>query len=164
MLYVQTFVFPLLFLQFACRTPCFFILEIPTGEKEEQLLRQEKTDPFHNDVFYCDGLSKKTILEIMEKHGELLINDGMVCFGISSHASHDELYIGRYKIATIFTSDEYNYKEFMSEMEIPFEEEIKTVWENFTRDTPGTTSTITVNNKNIYDLTEDLKEYGFIFR
>ena len=143
--------------------PGFLILEIPTDESEEQLLRLKKTDPFHCDVYYCDGLSKQTLLEIIEKHGELLINDGMACFGFSSHVSHDELYIGRYKIATIFTSDVNKYKEFIGEMKIPFEEEIKTVWENFSHDTPGTTSTITVNDKNIYDLTEDLKDYGLYF-
>ena len=58
--------------------PCFFILEIPTNEADERLLRQKDTDRLHCDVYYCDGLSRPALLALLEKHGELLINDGMV--------------------------------------------------------------------------------------
>ncbi len=68
--------------------PCFFILEVPTSEKDEKSIRLKGTDPFHCDVYYCDGLSKQALLELIEKYGELLIHDGMVCFGLASHTTH----------------------------------------------------------------------------
>jgi len=151
------------FIKFFCSKliePCFLILEVPTNEVNERQLRFEKTAPFHCDVYYCDGLSKQILLALIEKYGELLINDGMVCFGMASHTSHDELYIGRYKVARIFTTDEQHYKSLLNKMNFPLEENIKTVWDNFTRETPGSTSSISVNRKNIYDVIGELKEYG----
>jgi len=143
--------------------PCFFILTLPTDAKNENQIRLESTDPFHSDVYYCDGLSKQALFELIEKYGELLINDGMVCFGFASHSSKDELYYGKYKIATIFTFDEIRYKNLMNKMGIPLEEKIKTVWSNFSRETPGSTSPITIDGKNSYNVMEELKENGLYF-
>ena len=140
--------------------PCFLIIEVPTNEADEQQLRVDKTAPFHCDVHYCDGLSKKTLFDIIDKYGELLINDGIVCFGFSSHTSHDELYIGKYKIASIFSDDEQRYAKLMSKMNIPLEDKIKTVWDTFSREMPGSSKTISVDGKNIYDILGELKEYG----
>ena len=55
----------------------------------------------------------------------------MVCFGFSSHTSHDELYIGKYKIATIFSDDEQRYARLMNKMDISLEDKIKTVLDTF---------------------------------
>ena len=143
--------------------PCFLIIEVPTNETDERELRLEKTAPFHCDVHYCDGLSKQILLELIKKYGELLVNDGMVCFGFASHISHDELYFGRYKIAKIFSADEQRYKNLMGKIGIPLEENIKTVWDNFSRETPGSTHSISVDGKSIYDVLEELKEYGLYF-
>ena len=108
-------------------------------------------------------LSKQILLELIKEYGELLINDGMVCFGLASHISHDELYFGKYMIAKIFSADEQRYKNLMDKNDITLEENIKTVWDNFSRETPGTTNSISVDGKNIYDVLEDLKEYGLYF-
>lgn len=143
--------------------PYFFILEVPTNEKDEKSIRLKGTDPFHCDVYYCDGLSKQTLLELIEKHGELLIHDGMVCFGLASHSTHDELYIGRYKIASIFTADKQHYENLLGKMGILVEEKIKTVWDNISRETPGRANSISVTGKTIYDLVEELKVYGLYF-
>jgi len=143
--------------------PCFLIIEVPTNVTYEQQLRADNTVPFHCDVHYCDGLSKKTLLELIDKYGELLINDGMVCFGFSSHTSHDELYIGKYKIATIFSADKQRYSNLMSKMDIPLEDNIKTVWDTFSSETPGSTNAISLDGKSIYDILEELKELGLYF-
>jgi hypothetical protein len=147
--------------------PCFFIFEVPTSEADENLIRLKATDPFHGDIYYCDGLSRQVLFEIMEKYGELLINDGMVRFGFASHAPRgevfDELFIGKYKIVTIFTGDEQRYKMLMSKLGINFEEKIKTVWDNFSHETPGKASRISVDGKDIYDVLKELKEYGLYF-
>jgi hypothetical protein len=143
--------------------PCFLIIEVPTNETDERELRLENTAPFHCNVHYCDGLSKQILLELIKKYGELLVNDGMVCFGLASHISHDELYFGRYKITKIFSADEQRYKNLMGKIGIPLEENIKTVWDNFSRETPGSTRSISVDGKKIYDVLEELKEYGLYF-
>ena len=143
--------------------PCFLIIEAPTNETDERELRLEKMAPFHCDVYYCDGLSKQTLFGLIKKYGELLVNDGMVCFGFASHVSNDELYFGRYKIAKIFSANEQRYKNLMGKIGIPLEESIKTVWDNFSQETPGSTNSISVDEKNIYDVLGELKEYGLYF-
>lgn len=148
---------------FELAEPCFFILEIPTNVQDEEQLRLQETDPYHCDVYYCDGLSKQDLYAIIKKYGELFIQDGMVCFGIASHTTREELFVGKYKIIQIFTGSEARCKKLLHEMRIPLEENIKTVWENFSQENPGTTSTITMNGKNIYDALEELKKQGFYF-
>ena len=37
----------------------FFILEIPASEADEKKLRQNSSDPMHNDVYYMDFLTAK---------------------------------------------------------------------------------------------------------
>ena len=143
--------------------PCFFLIEVPTNEAEEQKIRLEEPDPLHCDVYYCDGLSKQVLFELIEKYGELLIHDGMSCFGMASHATHDELCFAKYNVAIIFTTDEQRYIKLMEEMDIPREEKIKTAWQNFTHETPGTTSAISIDGKTVYDVLEELKEYGLYF-
>ena len=140
--------------------PCFFNLEVPSNEKDEQALRKANTDPFHCEVYYWDGLSRDFLLTIVDKYGELLINDGMTCFGFASHTSHDEIYLGRYNIVTIFSSDKVHYKQLLSEQGIPQEEQIKTVWDNFSQTMPGHTKRIHINGKDIYDVVDELKAEG----
>ena len=143
--------------------PCFFILEIPTNEGDESELRKENTSPFHCDVFYWDGLSVCGLLEIVRKHGDLLINDGLTCFGFASHASHDELYFGKYNIATIFSSDEERHRGLFARLNIPQEEEIKTVWDSFSQTAPGRAERISINGKDIYNVLDSLKTEGLYF-
>lgn len=143
--------------------PCFFILEVPTNEKDELELRKKNTDSFHCDVFYWDGLSTSTLLEIVDKYGELLINDGMTCFGFASHHSHDEIYLGRYNIVSIFASDVFRYKDLLDGMSISEEEQIKTVWDNFSKDAPGQTRRIEIGGQDIYSLIDELKNRGLYF-
>lgn len=141
--------------------PCFFIIEVPANLEEEQQLRGEGAGPLHCDVYYCDGLSRQSLFELLDKYGELLVNDGMVCFGVASHTTNDELYIGNYKIAKIITSDKEYYQYFMSKMHIPFEESIKTVYDNFSQNKPGKAKIIISGGRSIYDMVEELKESGF---
>ena len=143
--------------------PCFLIIEVPTNEADERSLRFENTSPFHCDVYYCNALPKQALFELIEKYADFLIHDGMVCFGIASHSSHDELFIGKYKVAKIFTANEQRYKKLMDKMRIPFEETIKTVWDNFSKQEPGETRSISIGGKNIYNVLDELKEYGLFF-
>lgn len=140
--------------------PCFFILEAPVNRDVENQLRKSDTDPLHYDVYYWDGLSIASLLDILGKYGELLINDGMCRFGFASHASRDEIYIGKYNIAKIFTRDEERYEKFLGNFDIPKENEIKTVWDNFSKDTPGEAIRIEIDGRNIYSLIDELKEKG----
>jgi hypothetical protein len=144
--------------------PCFLILETPTNGNVENILRETEPNTTHCDVFYLDGLSRERLLALIDKYGALLINDGMVHFGFASHKSHDELYFADYNIATLFTPEKKEgYKQVFADFDIPEEDEIKTVWQNFSYNTPGDLFSIEVDGKDIYDIIEELKEEGLYF-
>ncbi|MDR1822039.1 MAG: hypothetical protein LBQ91_06335 [Oscillospiraceae bacterium] len=143
--------------------PCFFILEMGTNASVESELRQNPTDPLHKDVFYRDGYTRAELLSLLDTYGELLLNDGMSQFGFASHVTHDEIYVGKYKIVNIFSADELRYKQFLSNFHIPQEDCVKTVWSNFSRETPGECRLVTVNGMTIYDMADALKTDGLYF-
>jgi len=140
--------------------PCFFILEVPTNEKYESQLRQSPTDPFHSDVYYLDGISTSDLILILNTYGDLLIHDGMVKFGFASHSSHDEIFVGKYKITNIFTQNKAFYQSMLHKLHITQEESIKTLWNNFTYDTPGECVSINLNGRSIYTVVDELSEKG----
>ncbi len=72
----------------------FFILEIPTNQKEEP----EPEKVLHKDVYYLDGCSRKKALGILEDYGELLIQDGMSAFGFGCQETGDEIMVEKYNI------------------------------------------------------------------
>lgn len=50
---------------------------------------------FYYDIYYLDGISKKFFKELLDKSGEILLNDGMSSFGLGNFTTNDE--IGKYK-------------------------------------------------------------------
>jgi hypothetical protein len=143
--------------------PCFLIIETPTNLKIEQEIREAEADSFHLDVYYWGELTRKRLLEIFSKYEELLINDGMVRFGFRSHITRDELFIDKYKVVSILTADEQRYIKLIGEMGIPQQENIKTVWDTFSSETPRDAYRISVDGKDIYQVVEELKECGLFF-
>lgn len=140
--------------------PCFFLCEIGSSQQEEAELRKTECDPFHRNIYYKDGCSRNELLELLEKYGEWFIQDGMSCFGFASHSSKDEIYIGKYKITNLFTNYLNKYKDLLDMLNIPQVKEIKTVWTNFTYETPGECSLVTIEGKTVYDVIDQLLENG----
>ena len=64
------------------RTPGFLLLEHGSRRDIEDELRKNDNDSLHKDVFYLDGLQYDIFLKLYEKYKELLVNDGMIRFGL----------------------------------------------------------------------------------
>ena len=64
---------------------------------------------------------------------------------------------------TIFANDPTKYTQALDSIEYENVQDLETVWDNFTPDTPGTTEMITVSGKTVYDLVEELLQEGFYF-
>lgn len=48
-------------------------------------------------------------------------------------------------------------------MNIDKVKKVKTVWDNFTKENPGTSVSISIDNKDIYNIFEELKSKGLYF-
>ncbi len=142
------------------RSPGFLLLEHGTNAKIEDELRKSDNDPFHKDVYYLDGLEHEYFFQIYDQYKELLINDGEINFGFGSHVTMDEIFVGPYKIFTVFTDDIDKYFNTLSDLGIYQKDELKTVWDNITPESPGSRMTIKHNGIDIYKMVKLLTETG----
>ncbi len=138
----------------------FFILEIPCNINEEVPDEDGNISEFHKNVYYIDGLSAPQALEILETKGELLINDGMSCFGFGGHESQDELTKGSYNICTAFSNDTERFGAFFAAHNIPRTDTLVTAWDTFDKENPGVSASYCVDGEKIEDLVEYFKEWG----
>ena len=92
--------------------PLFFILELPVTCDRENPVAPGILEETHKDVYYIDGCSQEECLVLLERYGELLINDGMNRFGYGCHESQDEIMLDKYNVITIYSQQLSNYSDF----------------------------------------------------
>ena len=141
--------------------PHFFYLELPCSEQKEKELRRSKQDPGHVDVYYLDNCTREVSLAILDRYGELLINDGLVRFGFGSHKTNDEIDVLRYQQLVVYGGEKY--AAAFEKPGVPRTDKLKTMWDNFTPDTPGACSSVEIEGEKIYDLPELLSEAGMYY-
>ena len=140
--------------------PLFFVLEIPLTQQEEAEIRKENTDSFHKKVCYLDGQSKSQIKAILQKHGDLLLNDGMSQFAVASHTTNDEIFIQKYKVISIYCDEPIKYIEFLKKYGLIQTDNLLTAWGTFSHETPGEVRKIEVDGIDVYDIYDELVKMG----
>lgn len=140
--------------------PLFFILELPVTSDRETPIAPGIVEKLHKDVYYIDGCSREECLVLMERYGELLINDGISKFGFGGHESQDEIMLDKYNVVVIYSQNLSEYEDFYVAHDIEKVDNLITAWDTFTKDTPGQSERCDCNGKSIFDLPEELKEWG----
>lgn len=140
--------------------PLFFILEIPSKLEDENIVKPCWVEGLHKDVYYIDGCTQEQALVIVEKIGDLLINDGLSSFGFGCHFSHDEIMVGKYNIITIYSKNTNSYNVLLEKNELKRVNNLVTAWDTFTHDTPGEAKRIETNGKNVFDIPEMFADWG----
>jgi hypothetical protein len=138
--------------------PGFFLVELPLTEQEELKLRKEKTDPFHKNIYYLDGISVDRAEEIFNQYQRLFIHDGMVNFGYGTQT--DEVFVGSYKIFSVFTRSPEKIRKAMTNLNIEPRDKLQTIWDNLSKDSPGTRFSLD-EKPSTRDMIEELKQAGF---
>ncbi len=145
------------------KPPCFMVIEIPTSEEEEDKIRLTDNAPYYNDLYYYDDIEPEKMKEIFEKYQDFFIHDGLINFGFGSHEGFDEIFIGKYKIGYIYADEPNKYMHLFAAIGVERLDTMRTVWENFDDDNPGSRFALDFNEKSIYNMIEELKEDGFYF-
>lgn len=140
--------------------PLFFILELPVTSDREISIGSGIVKEFHRDIFYIDGCTGEECLALMDRYGELLINDGISKFGFGGHNSQDEIMLNKYNVVTIYSQQLTEYEDFFEPHEIEKVDNLITAWDTFTKETPGKSERCDYEGKSVYDLPEELKEWG----
>lgn len=139
--------------------PVFFFIELPCGEDQEKVLRKNKTDPFHYDLYYLDNCTLPVAQAIMGRFGELLVNDGICRFGFGSHSSGEEIYCLNYQVVSVYGSSE-KFETVFKELGAVKEKNFRTLWDNFSADTPGTSASVEKDGETVYDIPVNLEPEG----
>jgi hypothetical protein len=140
--------------------PLFLVLELPLSQAEEEQIRQSDADPFHRKVCYLDGQTKEQINKIIQRYGELLLNDGMSQLAVASHVTKDEIYIQKYKIISIFCYEPSKYIDFLKKYGLTQTDALVTPWDTFTRETPGEVRSVEMNGISVYEVYDELVKMG----
>lgn len=140
--------------------PLFFILELPVSIDREKVIAKNIIKKSHKDVYYIDGCSREECLALLIRYGDLLVNDGLSKFGFGGHKSHDEIMLDSYNVVTIYSKELSKFNDFFEPHNIQFVEELVTAWETFSKTSPGIYEIYECNGKTVYDLPEELAEWG----
>lgn len=140
--------------------PLFIVLQLPLTQQEEVGLRKDKTDTLHQKVCYLDGQSKEQVEAILQQYGDLLLNDGMSQFAIASHATHDEMFIQKYKLIDIYCNAPSNYYHFLKKYSLTQTDKLVTAWDTFSHETPGEVRRIEMNGIHVFDVYDELVKLG----
>lgn len=147
----------------------FLFLEVPCKLEEERKIQKEKgnkVEHFHNNVYYQDGIPKKSIKEILNPISDILIQDGLVIFGVGNHVTKDE--IGKYKyneIKLFFESSMKDYDKIFEDNDIPRNAKRISPWDLINPNNPGTCDAYTdEHGKTIYDVIENLSTSDMFYK
>ena len=137
------------------KEPLFFILEVPSNQKDEIEIGKH-----HNDVYYIDGCTTDEALDIFKKSFNVLVNDGLSNFGFGCHNSHDEIMFCKYNVTIIYSNDVDKYIPLFEQYKIKSTEKLITAWDTFTKNKPGESRRIETDGKDVYSIIEDLGEWN----
>ena len=146
------------------RVPGFLVVEVPTHQDIEEKLRTKPSEPFHKDVYYLDGIECSVFERIVTENEEFFLDDGQLQFGFGSHSGVDEVMVGRYKLVTVLADQSAKFVKALQGLGYEQRgDRLRTVFDTFTRETPGSTEIIKVEGKTIYEMVKDLTRSGLRF-
>lgn len=138
--------------------PLFFVLQLPLSIHEERKLKDSNT--FHQEVCYLDGQTKSQIDDIIEKYGQILLEDGMSQFAVASHVNNEEIFIQKYKLTAFYSSSPRRFIPFLQRYGLTETDNLITLWNTFSQETPGECRRVSINGFDVYDVAEQLKKQG----
>lgn len=138
--------------------PLFFVLQLPLCIQEEQKLGDNSS--LHQEVCYLDGQTQKQIDDIINSYGQILLEDGMSQFAVASHANREEIFIQKYKLTDFYSPSPRRIIPLLQRYGLTETNNLITVWDTFSQETPGECTRISVNGLDVYDVSEILKKQG----
>ena len=140
--------------------PLFLVLELPLNQAEEKTLRKADTDAFHKQVCYLDGQSRQQVLDILAEYGDILLNDGISQFAVASHQTGDEFFIQKYKLIHLYSQELERYTALLDKYGLRETTRLTTVWDTFSRESPGRVMRVSRGEQDIYSVYEALVAQG----
>ncbi len=143
--------------------PLFFFVELACSEDEENQLRKSEQDPFHYNLYYLDNCTKEVIFAIIQRYGDLLVNDGIVRFGFGCHNVETEIYIRSYKVIDFYcgqASQVERAKKMLETLGSKRVDELVTPMDILSKENSGNCSVVEFDGETVFDIPENLEDEG----
>ena len=105
-----------------------------------------------NETYYLDDLNLEQAQEIMDKVGNLLVQDGISRFGFGGNYSNDHIIADKYNVISVFSMDLEPVKELFLQRGIPQVEELLTAWDTFSEEEPGIATRYEENDMDVFSI------------
>ena len=140
------------FINFHSSKYLFFSLDIPKNKITEFTDTDSRLNKYETVTYNIDICSRERCSAIMDKYGELLVNDGLCSFSFGCLETNDQLIISKYNTVTVLGSNLEKFTDFLEINNIKRDDSIITAFKTFSEDTPGECKLVTINDVNIYNL------------
>lgn len=141
--------------------PIYLIIKKPLKEKYKP--NSFTKGPFKAELLYIDVQTKEKLNEVFNQFGEILFNDGMSQFGIRSHVTGDEIFIAKYKTIYIFSNEVNKHIGLLDKNDIAKTDDLILPRDLMSSEYPGKRSRVVINNKDIFDVAEYMKDM-FVYK
>lgn len=152
--------------------PLFLFLEIPSNKENqkdiEEFYKKRKykiKNGFYYDIYYLDGISKKFFKELLNKSGEILLNDGMSSFGLGNFTTNDEIGKYKYNQVKLLSNNTEKYEELFRKNNIKRNDNTTLSVNLINPNNPGICNIYKdKDGKDIYKIVENLKKYKTFYK
>lgn len=138
--------------------PLFFVMQLPLCLQEEKQMGLGQI--LHQEVLYLDLQTRAQINAILTAYGDLLLEDGMSQFAVASHPAREEIFIQKYKLTELYSSQPRRFLPLLHRYGLTETEQLTTAWNTFSKETPGECRLVTRDGMTCYDVADRLKERG----
>lgn len=140
----------------------YFFLEIPFTDTEEAELSKKGESGSHMRLYNLE-VTHSVADAILERYGDLLINDGVTNFGFCSLETETEIYVMPFQNIMFYNKNDVNiFEKILIENNIPErrEEEYITIDSLLSKKNPADRVLVELNGETVFDVIENLKEVG----
>lgn len=128
--------------------PVFFFLELAVEDSEDY------------DLYYLDNCTKEVARAVMERYGQLLVNDGLSRFGFGSNKTGEEVYFTDYQEFTMYTKKPAKAAKMLKELGLAETDEPDSIWDMLSDDNVGSLSAVESEGETVFDIPEALEDAG----
>lgn len=152
--------------------PLFLFLEIPSNKENQKNIEEidnkrkyKIKNGFYYDIYYLDGISKKFFKELLNKSGEILLNDGMSSFGLGNFTTNDEIGKYKYNQVKLLSNNTEKYEELFRKNNIKRNDNTTLSVNLINPNNPGICNIYKdKDGKDIYKIVENLKKYKTFYK
>ncbi len=140
----------------------YFFIEVPCTDAQESELSKKGENGFHMQLYNLE-VTHNVANAILERYGDLLINDGVTNFGFGSLETETEIYAMPFQTIMLYNkNDTSGFEKILKQDNITElkPNEFITIDSLLSKNNPADRVMVELNGETVFDVIENLKEVG----